>query len=490
MKRDVAEKEINIIDMFWFVCLKWRLMLVCAIIFGILAGGLSYMKNANSAKTTNEETVVVSLEELEKDLSLESKGKVNAYIDYMEMFEKQSQYNENAFRMQLDANGYYRNVLSYYVDNHYTVEYPLVNKVDNINAILEAYTAQINGMDLTDKFKENLKIDEEFYPYVQELIECKIDKNTSEPNAVGGILTISISGLDKEMCDAVSNVVKDAMNSGKIGITQQVGEHDLVLLKDICIFKADPELLTYQKQNVEKLVSISTAMKNLDKDFTDEERACVSAYKSNEDGEAADGTKASEEVSVKATVSKKMILLGALFGVFLVAGVAAFMYLINNRIRLEDEFENTYGVKLLGNVIVKKVDKKKMFGFLDDFINKFRHMNKHYFEEEEAISMVAAGIKIGAKKLEISKAYITGAAMGEQEKAVVKKLKKELEKSNIEVIEGRPILYDAEALEKSAEIGCVVLIERAGVSLYNEVSEEIEVCAHQGTKVLGAVIVA
>lgn len=490
MKKDMAEREINIIDMFWVICLKWRLMFVCAIVCAILAGGFSYIRSANAVKNANAEKVVVTLEELEKDLDLESKGKVDAYIDYMEMFDKQSEYNEKAFRMQLDSKGYYKNVLSYYVDNHYTVEYPLVNKVDNINAILEAYTAQVNGMELPDEVKEKLEIDEELYPYVQELIECKINKNTSEPNAVGGILTITISGLDKEMCDVLSNVVKDKMNSGKIDISQRVGEHDLVLLKDICIFKVDPDVLTYQKQNVEKLVSISTAMKNLDKDFTDEERACVLAYKSNGDRESANGTKASEEVSVIATVSKKMILLGAFLGIFLVAGATAFVYLINNKIRLEDEFENDYGVKVLGNVIVKKADKKKVFGFLDDFINKFRHMNKHYFEEDEAISMVAAGIKIGVKKLEMSKVYITGAAMGEEEKEVVDKLKKELTKSNVEVVCGRPILYDAEALENSAEFGCVVLVEHAGVSLYSEVAEEIEICNHQGTKILGAVVVA
>ncbi|MBQ5677091.1 MAG: hypothetical protein IIV45_18870, partial [Lachnospiraceae bacterium] len=319
----------------------------------------------------------------------------------------------------------------------------------------------------------------------------KIEKNTSEPNAVGGILTISISGLDKEMADALANIVKDAMNSGKGSVVQQLGEHDLVLLKDICIFKADADLLTYQKQNVEKLVAISTSMKNLEKDFTDAERACIEAYECELlSGENEIVESKAEVVSAKATVSKKMILLGAFVGIILVAGMAAFMYLVNGKIRLEDEFENAYGVKLLGNVIIKGTGKKKVFGFLDAFINKFRHMNKHYFEEEEAISMVAAGIKIGAKKLEMSKVYLTGAAMGEKEKTVVKKLKKDLEKSGIEVVEGRPILYDAEALEKSAELGCVVFVECAGVSLYNEIADEIEICNHQGTKILGAVVVA
>ena len=179
MKKDIEERVINIIAMFRYVCLRWRSILVWAVILAILAGGLSYVKNANAIETESAHAANISLEELEAGLEPESKGKVNAYIDYLEMYDKQLKYNQLAPRMQLDSNGYYRSVLSYYVDNHYTVEYPLVDKVNNINAILEAYTAQVNGLDFVDKFKGSLDVNEELYPYIQELIECKIEKNTS-----------------------------------------------------------------------------------------------------------------------------------------------------------------------------------------------------------------------------------------------------------------------------------------------------------------------
>lgn len=493
MKKSITEREINLIDMFWAVCLKWRQMLVVGIIFAILGAGFSYIRGAQNVKDGTETAEKVALDELEATLEKTSKENAEMYLEYVEMYNEQLKYNELSPIMQLDAGGFYRSVITYSVDNYFSVEYPLMNKTNNITAMLEAYESEMKNQDFSEKIGEILELDKEAIPYVLESIECNnsLEEINYNNNAYVGIITISICNTDEQVCKELSKLVKDTITSKKENVTERVGEHKLTLIGDVCNFEADNDILIYQKQNLDKLITYFNVIEDMKEKFSADELAYVEAY-ANDVAEDMVGEETIDDVvdSASIVISKKIIVLGFFAGVIVVCFIAVCMYLINNRVRLEDEFEMLYEIKLLGNVVVKREKKNRVLGFIDDYISKMRHHNQHYFEEGEAVSMVAAGIKIGARKLNTSKVYITGATMGNEEKNVIEKLKKELKKANVELVMGKPILYDAEAFEELAEIGYVVLLERAGVSLYSEVVEEIEVCAHQGTKILGAVVVA
>ena len=55
---------------------------------------------------------------------------------------------------------------------------------------------------------------------------------------------------------------------------------------------------------------------------------------------------------------------------------------------------------------------------------------------------------------------------------------------------GNPVVYDAESLEKMASSDAVLLLEKAGSSLYDEIIEEIQKCQQYEVEILGGVIVA
>lgn len=484
MEKNIAEREINLIDMFWTVCLKWRQMLLWAVIFAILAGGVSYLKSAKAAMKSKEE---IPLEDFELDE--DSRKNVDAYLEYKQMYGEQILYIDKAPLMQLDASGFYRGVVTYYVDNHFAVEYPLIDKENNINALIEVYKTEFRREEFITKLQELMGGNETEISYVQELIDC--NSRYGEPIATinnAGVLTVSVYSDDEQSCKALTELVKETIEAGKPAIAEKLEEHDIILIEDNCDYISDSELLKYQQDNISKLSTYKINIDNMKSKLTDAELSYADAYEREWVLEKEEKAEVAETPQI--TVSKKLIVVGFVGGGALVFCVSALFYLLNRTLRLEDDFERTYNVKLLGNVVIKKEAKKKWFGFIDNFFDKMRHLNKHYFTEEEAVSMVAASIKIGARKRNASKVYVTGAALGKEEKALIEQLKKELEKTEVELIMGKPILYDAEALEQSAETGYVVLVERAGVSLYGEVSQEIEVCAHQGMQILGAVVVA
>lgn len=487
MEKNFEEREINLIDMFWAACLKWRQIVLWAVIFALLAGSFSYLKSAKAARAAVSPVEEIALEDIKLDK--DSKRNATAFLQYKQMYAEQIRYNGKAPLMQLDANGFYREVISYYVDNHFSVEYPVMNKTNYIDAMVEAYQASLRSEEFTARLVEVTGIDENDASYETERIDC-INKYgaLNTPANDSGIMMISVYGRDEQSCRELAELVKESITSRKADVTGKFGEHDITLVEDSCSYISDADLLKYQQDNISKLSTYATSLETMKGKLSDEELSYVNAFEKEQEAEEE---KEEQEVDVPAvTVSKKLIVVGFVGGAVLAFFFIVLLYLLNSRLRLEDHFERIYATKLLGNVIVNNDGKKKWFAFIDRIFYRLRHFNKHYFPEEEAVSMIAAGIRIGARKEGASKVYVTGAVLEKEEKSVIEQLKKELKKSGIELVSGKPVLYDAEALEQIAETGFAVLVEQAGVTLYSQVAEELEICAHQGVKVLGAVVVA
>ena len=72
---------------------------------------------------------------------------------------------------------------------------------------------------------------------------------------------------------------------------------------------------------------------------------------------------------------------------------------------------------------------------------------------------------------------------------VCESLKPALEKEQIRVTVLDNVLYDAEAMEKVDTMQGAVLVEKAGSTLYNEISDELALLKRQEIPVLGGIIV-
>lgn len=73
--------------------------------------------------------------------------------------------------------------------------------------------------------------------------------------------------------------------------------------------------------------------------------------------------------------------------------------------------------------------------------------------------------------------------------SVCESLKAALEKENINVTVLDNVLYNAEAMEKVDAMTGVVLVEKAGSTLYNEIASELELLKRQDIAVLGGIVV-
>lgn len=487
MGKGITEREINLWDMFWAVCLKWRSILACAVAFTILAGGFSYYKNLKNVSVQQQGQ---KSEEVAEQLSSNEKNLADVYLKYAEVYNNQEIYNKKALLMKLDANNFYKGEVSYYIDNHYEVEYPLMAKNNNIVAMVNSYKSALNKEEFVKKLKDVLNT-EDADIYGMELIDCENTYGGTasiENDVDSGIFTISVYADSEELCNELKEIVKEELQLHRDDVVKQMGNHELTMIQDSCRVAADVELLEYQEDNADKLQIASTHMSNIENKFSDVQKTYVSLTEK----EAAYDTSEKEDsqkVDSSPRISKKMLVLGFLAGAIIAFAMWALFYLLNGKIRLEDDFEEVYKAKLLGNIPVKNSRKRKWFGFVDRIIIGLRHFNQRYFEQEKAYEMVAANIRIALKNIEKKTILISGAVCGEDEKKVVKELAGRLKQDNIKLEYTNQILYNAEALEKMVEIGQVIFVEKAEQSLYQEVQREIEICNQQRVNLLGCIVV-
>ncbi|MBQ8246552.1 MAG: hypothetical protein IJZ42_05425 [Lachnospiraceae bacterium] len=484
MGKSVAEREINIWDMFWAICLKWRSILISAVIFMILFGGYSYYESLQNVNTVERNQTVSGVG---KELNLEERNAVEACFEYVDLYNEQKLYNENAVIMNLDANNFYLGELSYYVNNYYEVEYPTIDKSNNVAAIIKGYKTLLNSEVFAEKVNAVCGAEN----YAMELIDSENlygEETSNITDADRGYFTISVYARSKDECDALKELVKEEITAGTAGVSTAIGKHEIKMFQDMTREASSYKLLEYQKNATDKLQSSSVQMTNFASKFTDQQKNYFKLLQEDVSGT----NKMKSEEQTKATspsISKKKLVFGFVIGAFLAFIMWALLYMTNNRLRLEEDFEKVYEKKLLGNIPVENSRKKKLFGFIDRIFIGLRHLNQRYFEQEKAYEMVAANIRISLKKAENKTLLVSGAICGHDEKKVVEELVKRLKHDGIRLEYTSPFLYNAEALEKLVEIGQVIFIEKAEKSLCQEVYREIEICEQQNINLIGCIVI-
>lgn len=96
---------------------------------------------------------------------------------------------------------------------------------------------------------------------------------------------------------------------------------------------------------------------------------------------------------------------------------------------------------------------------------------------------------MSAEKNLVNSVYLIGCDLKDQALAVCEQIKDSLNQSNLQVHILSNVLYDAQAMSNLENAQGVVLVEQAGATLYDEISQELELLNRQGIKTLGGIIV-
>ena len=483
----MEEREIDLLDMIADILSHWKGILVALLIGAVLMGGLSYVKSYRSVQNeqTAEETTVLDreavdtqLEQLETVLKEGDKTTVLTTVDD----EREYLYAQESVYMQLDPLNVAQTELVY------GIQAEDAGQAQRLGAI---YKNVLDNVGLYDWVEQQTGI---AAAYVGELISVDTNLEISLGNgdktvALGSdTIKVTLIQADEASCEQLANAVKDYVEQQQKNLLTKVGDHTLVLLAETSGVSMDTDVMEDQISCGDQISDLRSRIASAKAGFTTEQQQYYDllTWKEIEDAEIDQKDTVEEQpVLDSPSVSKKYVLLGAVLFAFVYAGILFLMYIFNTKIRVSDELQSLYHIPQIG-VVVK--DSKKKF-ILDKWVDDLRHYGKRKFDAEQSMELAFAAVKIAAMKSKLSNVCLMGCNLSAGAGKVCESLKAALEKEGIQVTVLDNVLYNAESMEKIDAVTGVVLVEKAGSTLYNEIANELALLKRQDIAVLGGIIV-
>lgn len=488
----MEEREIDLLDMIADILSHWRGLLVALIIGAVLMGGFSYVKSYRNVQSEQEaeepELDEMSAEEqlaqLEDSLSDSEKISVAATVDdEREYLYKDTYYRESIY-MHLDPLNIARTELVYRIQAE---DGSLAQRLGTV------YKNIVGGVGLYDWVEQQAGIAAE---YAAELISVSTDPAIFVGNGAQNIsigsdsLKVTVMQKDEKTCEQLAEAVNSYMEEQQKNLAEKLGSHELILLSETSGKIISTDTMARQIDYGNQLINLKAGIASAKAGFTEDQQKYYDLLTWEEETREAemdqkDTTTEEEPVLASPSVSKKYVLLGAVLFAFVYAGILFLIYIFNSKLRVSDELQSLYHIPQIG-VVVK--DSKKKF-ILDKWVDDLRHYGKRKFDAEQSLELAFAAVKIAAVKNKLNTICLMGCNLEAGAGSVCENLKTALEKEGINVTVLDNVLYNAESMEKVDTMTGVVLVEKAGSTLYNEIANEMALLKRQDIAILGGIIV-
>lgn len=500
------EREINIKDLFFKILLKWRSILVCMLVFAILAGGFSYIRSSNDIKKnqalldeklqsqseqgkreTAKKREEAAADELSATEIINVRHVAGVVTEYQQMYDIQKKYNDDSVYMKLDATEVHTVTLQYYVDNYFQIEYPIIGASNDISAIVRAYQSKLKCVELYQEMAARYGAEDIEPSYFNEVTSIDIS------GAGNGIFEVTMYGYNEEVVRSMAECVKEAVEAVKGEISTGLSEYDISLTNESYLIRSDAGILANQQNNIQRLNTLNESIVKLESALSENELVYLmtlldsQAVKVDEEEETEDSLSEDEIAVTVASVDVRYILLGFLLGAMLVSAFVGIQYILNNKLKTEEEIEDYFRIQKLG--LLAEDEELDVRNPIDRWIINWRDRGKRRFSVEESLQIIQAGVRVTAQKHELHHIFITGCDITEMEIEIISKIKELLSDTGLDIRHGNNAIYHPEALMELADADGVVLIERTGESTYDEIKKEIELCCMHKTMVIGAVVV-
>ena len=489
----MEERKIDLLDMIADILSHWRGLLVALIIGAILMGGFSYVKsyrNVQSEQEAEEEpeldekSVEEQLAQLEDSLSDSEKISVAATVDdEREYLYKDTYYRESIY-MHLDPLNIARTELVYRIQAE---DGSLAQRLGTV------YKNIVGGVGVYDWVEQQAGIPAE---YAAELISVSTDPAIFVGNGAQNIsigsdsLKVTVMQKDEKTCEQLAEAVNSYMEEQQKNLAEKLGSHELILLSETSGKIISTDTMVRQIDYGNQLINLKAGIASAKAGFTEDQQKYYDLLTWEEKAKEAemdhkDAATEEEPVLESPSVGKKYVLLGAVLFAFVYAGILFLLYIFNSKIRVSDELQNLYHIPQIG-VVVK--DSKKKF-ILDKWVDDLRHYGKRKFDAKQSMELAFAAVKIAAVKNKLNTICLMGCNLEAGAGSVCENLKTALEKEGINVTVLDNVLYNAESMEKVDTMTGVVLVEKAGSTLYNEIANELALLKRQDIAILGGIIV-
>ncbi|TGY90898.1 hypothetical protein E5329_23705 [Petralouisia muris] len=463
--RKRMEREINLLELVWDVLFGWRQIVCCGIVFAVLISGVKYIIDIKGYRP--EQNGDIKQEEVE--LTTREKEQISNAQEIIKRLEEYQNYLDTSVAMQI--NPYEKHIieLQYYVKSDYTFNYTQDSQNDYTSSLVALYYNYIVGGEMSQAVIEGADLS---------ISQADISELWSVTWS-GNTISIKITDPEKEKLERIAEIVKSQLEKKEIEF-QQIGSHELKLLGEAQNVVVDTATIDRKNVISNNIISMNTQLNSLKMNMTEQQLSILNSdLEEDSDSETV--------VNITPSVSKRYILLGMVLGIVIVCIWIVCKAIFTVKLQNSGEIRTLYNVRLLGEITVQS-SKKRFLSVIDEKLLAIKNRRKKKLTTEQQIKILSANIALSCKQRRIDCIYITGSEYENIDVETLNMLKDELYLQNIQVKEGGNIFYDAESLKQGTEIGNMLFVEQIGRSIYDEISNELNLAKEQNNYILGVAV--
>ncbi len=158
----------------------------------------------------------------------------------------------------------------------------------------------------------------------------------------------------------------------------------------------------------------------------------------------------------------KYAAVGTFAGLFIVAVILALKYILTPVLKTEDDLRVAFRLPIIGSISSSS---------------------------DTSTALIYSGIAACAQRAKAKKIYLVSSSDDEVITSNRNKMSGMFEGKEISVIAGGSMLTDPSVIDEIVTSDGVILFEKIGKSLYEDIAREIELCNNYGVQVVGAVVI-
>lgn len=362
------ETEINLRELIVKVFKRWRTILLWAVVFAALLGGLKAFLGFRNLK--DEAFMAENALEVDSAFSVyrAQKATYQSQIDTIaEEMQTQNAYRENSLYMNIDPYNEYKETVTYYV----STELPILEGIPyhGINTAISLINAYALTLDDSVKYEEIAKSAGLNVPgsALRELVSADEEYDK-------GLLTISVVGSDEQLVGDLMKRIRQDIENSHDKIAESVADHEITDVFHVTEYCVDEDLALKLSEFDKNLNTLQTTL--------NQKRTAKEALQEPKE------EKLTEEKAVRDAVLFGIIgfILGTAFAIVGLSGAL----LLKDAIPGEEVLRDKYGIRLLGKFVAPHV--KSTTNAIDRHILKMEDIDSWNKSAEQHLDSIAAAL--------------------------------------------------------------------------------------------------
>lgn len=523
------EVQIDLLDLLYRLVRQWKRILVCALVFAVLAGAGSYFVSKNGGTKAEEadtlqpdagEPEPVPLTEEEQKRQVEAAWQLAKETAQMES------YVQNSVRMQIDP--YHKSSVQ------------LIFRIEGADGwmtqkIVEKYMDYLSNdriaADIRNRDSDMEHVESRFLTELFQAAQKTSGTYTDEEGYArsGVLLSVDVTGRDAAMAAALAADIKELLQAYSSTVEKECARHTLTLLGSEEKERTDSDLLAWQREKRTLLATDQANLKAMTDAFDDTQKALyeevvkaaageqsgqhspdvingksgsgnqtadpesgqdsretdsqtVSEADGQQTASGADGQQTATQADsqppdeeAKGSVSILHVLFGFFGGIFAYAAVYACWYLLRDTVKSAGEFRSYYTFPFYGSISPEYGE-----GVSDA-------AGRDVYERQKA--QILNRIRLSCRKQNLTGLCLAADFVpDEKERDCVESMASQLREWGLEAVFVENISGNISVWDAVADAGNVVMVCRLGYTTHRMVDDAMKFYQENGVAVLGAAV--